>query len=134
MSLIPMSRDTLRLLKAKKDDKVRIEKINHCIYGLYQGIHRQAETTTNTSFQFPLPPFPVSRKTGLPVPEPEFYRDNMSDILRELQILFPDCTVERATMTRGQDGKMYDISKMDDKIIQFINTQHTQDCIVVDWS
>jgi hypothetical protein len=34
----------------------------------------------------------------------------------------------------GQDGNMYDISKMDEKVLAFIDKRHNQDCIVIDWS
>jgi hypothetical protein len=134
MSLTPISRDELRLLKAQNDEKLRLERINHCISGFYQNIRHRAETTTNTSYLFALPPFPISRVTRLPVPEPEFHRDNMTDILRELQTLFPECIVEHANMVKGHDGKMYNVSKMDDKVLPFINTQQTLEFIVVDWS
>jgi len=42
--------------------------------------------------------------------------------------------VEHATLVRAQDGKLYDISKLDEKMIPFIDMQQRAEYIVVDWS
>jgi hypothetical protein len=63
-----------------------------------------------------------------------FMQQNMSDILNGLKTLFPDCTVEHSFFVRGNDGQMYDISKMDEKMRPFINPQNGQSTIVIDWS
>ena len=130
----PISRDSLRGLKASKDEAVLFEKLKHCVTQLHTDILRKAESSTDTFYHYQLPSFPISKATQLPVPEPEFHRDNMKLILDELQILFPDCLVEHATLVRAQDGKLYDISKLDDKMLPFINRQQSAEYIVVDWS
>ena len=132
--LQPISRDFLRGRKAAKDEEVLCEKVKHCVTQLHSGILRKAETSIDTFYHYQLPAFPVSRDTRLPVPGPEFHRDNMKLILDGLQILFPDCLVEHATLVRAQDGKLYDISKLDEKMIPFINMQQSAEYIVVDWS
>jgi len=132
--LQPISRDSLRGRKAAKDEELLYEKVKHCVTQLHSGILRKAETSTDTSFHYQLPPFPVSKVTRLPVPGPEFHRDNMKLILDGLQILFPDCLIEHATLVMAQDGKLYDISKFDDKMLPFINSQQSAEYIVVDWS
>ena len=134
MSLPPLSRNTLRILKAQTDEEMRLEQIKKCVSDIYQAIRSQAKFTTDTSYKYTVPPFPISKITRLPLPE--FHRDNMNDILRELKILFPDCTVEFTMLMRGNDDKYYPIPKMDDNILKFINTAQTQtiDCILVDWS
>ena len=63
-----------------------------------------------------------------------FYIVNMRDILSGLQELFPDCIVSNCTLSQGTDGKFYDISTLDEKILPFINRALDQSFIVVDWS
>jgi hypothetical protein len=132
--LQPISRDSLRRLKAAKDEEVLWEKLKHCVTQLHSSILRKAESSTDTFYHYKLPPFPISKTTRLPVPEPEFHRDNMKLILEGLQILFPDCLVEHATLVTAQEGKLYNISKLDEKMIPFINMQQSAEYIVVDWS
>ena len=63
-----------------------------------------------------------------------FYIENMTDILSGLQALFPDCTVSHTLLCKGTDGKFYDISTLDDKILPFVNRALDQSFIVIDWS
>ena len=132
--LQPISRDSLRGRKAAKDEEVLYEKVKQCVTQLHSVILRKAETSTDNFYHYQLPPFPVSKTTRLPIPGPEFHRDNMKLILDGLRILFPDCLVEHATLVCAQDGKLYDISKLDEKMIPFINMQQSAEYIVVDWS
>ena len=132
--LQPISRDSLRGRKAAKDEEVLFEKVKYSVKQLHNDILRKAEYSTDTFYHYQLPSFPISKTTRLPIPGPEFYRDNMKLILEGLQILFPECLVEHATLVRAQDGKLYDISKLDDKMLPFINKQQSAEYIVVDWS
>jgi hypothetical protein len=129
-----ISRDFLRGRKAAKDEEVLYEKVKHCVTQLHSAILNKAETSTDTFYHYQLPPFPSLKKTGLPVPGPEFHRDNKKLILDGLRLVFPDCLVEHATLVRAQDGKLYDISKLDEKMIPFIDMQQRAEYIVVDWS
>ena len=124
---IPVTRDYMRNLKAKNDEMKRLAEIESYIKNIYTHAINTATTTNYTSYQFQIQQH-ITRNG------PDFARTNMQDIIRGLQCLFPDCTVEFTILTRAQDGKMYDISKMDEKILPFINSGATQDCIVIDWS
>jgi hypothetical protein len=37
-------------------------------------------------------------------------------------------------MAKGSDGKMYDISKIDDSILPLINSVNKESYIVIDWN
>lgn len=63
-----------------------------------------------------------------------FYVENMFDILRGLQNLFPECTVSHTLLSKGTDGKFYDISTLDEKLLPFVNRALDQSFIVIDWS
>ena len=67
-------------------------------------------------------------------PSDPFYLENMPDILSGLQELFPDCTVSHTLLCKGTDGKFYDISTLDEKILPFVNRALDQSFIVIDWS
>jgi hypothetical protein len=144
MSFTPVSRETLRGLKAKKDEETRIllekqrlAQVDSRVKEIYRETICYAGMNTDTRYIYGLPPIQMSRRNDfcLPVPQPEFHRDNMEDILSELRVLFPDCSVKYTKVARGEDGKFYDISSMDEKIIAvFIDKRHNEECIIIDWT
>ena len=116
MSLTPVSREHLRSLK----QKIEIDKyVRH----IYSSALRQAETTTDTYYQY----------TRID----ESMRKNMPEILDTLKSLFPDCRVEYQHTIGGNDGKMYDINMMDESMRQILlnpsykTKEHEQ--IVIEW-
>jgi len=138
---IPMSRDEMRGLKAKRDEEFRIDKVVNCIKNIYNQAVSLAKTTTLTTYSFDIDP-QQTRQRLIPMNAPmnpanseyQFYKDNMEEILSGLQDFFPGCTVKLAKMCVGNDRKRYDISTMDEKMLPFINQQQSFECIVVDWS
>jgi hypothetical protein len=58
----------------------------------------------------------------------------MPDILAGLKELFPGCDVTHTLLSKGTDGKFYDISKLDDKVLPFVNRALDRSYIVIDWS
>ena len=121
----PMSRDTMRGLKAKYEEGARIQQVKQIVQQVYQDAVQAARSNTNTSYNHPLPQDHIQHP---------FYVKNMPEILAGLQELFPDCDVSHTLLARGTDGKMYDISKLDDKVLPFVNRALDQSYIVVDWS
>ena len=123
----PMSRDTMRQLKATYEEAARIQQVKQIVQLVYQTAVQTAKTKTDTSYNHPLPQ-QYRIQTDL------FYLKNMPDILAGLQELFPGCDVSHTLLSKGTDGKMYDISKLDDKVLPFVNRALDQSYIVVDWS
>lgn len=66
-------------------------------------------------------------------PDP-FHIKNIPDILAGLRDLFPDCTVSHTLLCQAKDGKMYDIAKLDDAVLPFVDRALDQSYIVIDWS
>ena len=131
----PISRESMQMLKAEKDERVRVETVKGIINVIYTNAIQAAEIKGHTSYSLDINP----RKQRHPMPnyiDPEYklYKDSMEEILSGLQKLFPGCTVKLANMCTGNDGKRYDISTMDEKMLPFINQQNAFECIVVDWS
>jgi hypothetical protein len=121
-----MSRDTMRGLKAKYEEAARIQQVKQIVQQVYQAAVQTARSKDDTSYNHPLPPAHHA--------DHSFYLKNVPDILAGLQELFPGCAVSHTLLSKGTDGKMYDISKLDDKVLPFVNRALDQSYIVVDWS
>jgi hypothetical protein len=133
----PVSRAYLRGLKAQTDEETRIKFVEHYVSQIYASAKQTARTTTQTSFQQQVLVVNPREETGLPCGikgHNRNIRNNMSDILARLQSLFPDSIVEFKTLSKGQDGKLYDIADIDERMKPFIDSRHNQDFIIIDWS
>ena len=124
MSLMPITRDEMRGLKAKKDEENRLREINILVNNIYTWTIQTAQRTSELSFKY-----------HIRDPTHEKY---ITDILSALQVLFPDCLVEYKNQCQGLDGKWYDISLIDDLMQTFIDMKNgriqTQKNIIIDWS
>jgi hypothetical protein len=128
MSFTPMSKESMQKLKAEEDEKNRNKKIKEIISNIYNCAINTAKGTSNTSFHHEIPMNKYDNSLDI------FYINNKNEIVKILQELFTDCSVSFSMLSRGNDGKMYDISKMDEKVIPFINRQFDKSYIVIDWS
>lgn len=126
-----MSRDMMRGLKAKIEEEARLQKVKQIVYNIYNYAVQVAKTKTDTSYNYQLPR--LQTRTGDTTID-AFYTQNMPDILAGLQELFLGCDVSHTLLCKGTDGKMYDISKLDEKVLPFINRDLDQSYIVIDWS
>ena len=125
--LTPLTRETLRSLQAIHIEKIRVEqekqrvyRVNQHIQQIYNQIVHEAEQKGATSYKFR-----VNSSISI---------QDMPDVLDGLRTLFLDSSVEHSLLVRGNDGQMYDVSKMDEKMRPFVNTQQGQQYIVIDWS
>lgn len=123
MTLLPMKRQAMQILKAQKDEENRIQAVNQFVQSVYFAAVHTATTTTSRSYQHPL-----QSHQGLII------NTNIGDIISGLQALFPDCRVVHKHLTKAQDGKLYDISILDPSVLPFIAKQQSQEFIVIDWS
>jgi len=119
----PITRDHLLSLKAQTDEKTRLQNIQGYTQNIYQQVINTATTTTQTRYQ-----------VQIPIHGQFSARDNMPDILDKLRGLFPDSRVNFKALSRGVDGKMYDIVEIDERMKPFVNTQFNQEFIIIDWS
>jgi hypothetical protein len=161
--LTPMSRNAMRSLKSDEDEKVRLTKIKDIVQTIYTYAIQYAKGSTETSYRYMVPkvdppcgPGSMMQQKALPqklglkiskefvaskdppnqhygIPNP-FYIENMPSILAVLQDLFPDSSVSHTLLAKGTDGKFYDISKLDDKVLPFVNRALDESYIVIDWS
>ena len=135
MSLTPVSREHLRSLKKNKDEEMRVNQINNYVRNIYSAAVYKAETTTDTYYRYAQ----IDDFTRKDMPEIlDFTRKNMPEILDTLKTLFPDCSVEYQNTIGGNDGKMYDINKLDESMRHILlNPSHNMKMhqqIVIEWS
>ena len=126
----PLTRQYLLGLKAQVDEETRVRHVQCYANSIYNQVKQTASNTPQTRFQQRVEP-----DNGNTSHHGYFnVRNSMPDILDKLQGLFPDSKVEFKTLSRGQDGKMYDIVDIDERMKPFIDTRFKQDFIVIDWS
>jgi len=117
----PISKNDLQQLKAKNDEKKRSEQVNQHVNNIYQTLINQATTNIKTSYNHQ-------------IHDTLFFDKNKDDIINGLKTLFPDCSIDYKMLQRGNDGQIYDITNIDEKIKPFTNRQLAQAHIVIDWS
>ncbi len=137
---IPMSRAAMQGLKAQKEEddrlrqeKHRLDRVKQISDSIYASAVQLAATSSDTSFKHELPRGRYSAHKYTTISDP-FYLNNMADIISSLQALFPGCSVTHTLMAKGRDGKLYDLSKLDDKVLPFIDQTLEESYIVIDWS
>jgi hypothetical protein len=130
MDMPPLSRALMRQLKANRDDEIRKEMIEHVIKQIYATTVHAACTTLRNSHHFELP---VANKMVKPG-QRDVYRENKGEILERLRTLFPDCGVDYVTLTRGADGQMYDVSKLETWVLPLLNRKDTKEYIMIEWT
>lgn len=116
MLLTSLSRADLLNLK----DKTRLQKL---IYDIYLHTVQTAIMLHKTRAEY-----------CLPISNDGFYNTNMKTILRNLQEVFPDCNVTHTLLSRGKDGVLYNISKVDDSTLSLVEDVLDNSYILVDWS
>lgn len=161
MSLTPVSRESMREYRAKNLEEARIKleeahkkRINNIVTEIYNGAINTANKTDDSRYLYKLPhavntppPLVVYGKlysqshNEVPI---DFYRTNLVEIINGVQMLFPDSSVKHTTITMVgvRDGKLYDISKIDENIVPGVTkpipcitrAAAVEDYIVVDWT
>ena len=126
----PLTRQYLLGLKAQVDEETRVKNVQSYVSQICSNVIHMARTTSQTRFQQKVAP-----DIGNPSHHGYFnVRHSMPDILDKLRGVFPDSKVEFKSLSRGQDGKMYDIADIDERMKPFINPQFNEEFIIVDWS
>jgi len=138
MSCKPVSREEMRALKAKNDEKIKNMQIHMIVSMVYNAAVNSATTNSDRIYRWP---YNNQQTFGCVSGHYITYQtllDNMEEILKRLQVLFPDSLIEnkKVSMARGVNGKDYDISTLDDKDLPFVDMRGrtTSDNIVIDWS
>jgi hypothetical protein len=128
-----MSRDAMRGFKAKVEEEKRMKQVKDYARSIYDAAVYQAQRTTDSVYKC-MTPMTQSVTRPVTYSPSEFHTKNMPDILQELKEMFPGCLVKHARLVKAQDGKMYDMDSIDEKVLPFIDQSQSQEYITVDWS
>jgi len=60
-----------------------------------------------------------------------FHMENMPEILRRLQALFPNYHVSHTILSRGKDGMLYDIARLNDNTLPLVDSVLEESYIVI---
>jgi hypothetical protein len=144
MSYAPVSREEMRSLKAKNDERIKNMQIDTIVSMIYSAAVSYATTKSDCIFRWPYSNQQTfgyvsgHHITSVHHITYQVLLDNMEEILKRLQGLFPDSLVEtkKVSMARGRDGKDYDISTLDEELLSFVDIRGriTSENIVIDWS
>ena len=121
----------MRGAKAKAEQGVRLQVIHTIVKEIYEAAVRLAKGSSETSYSYPLSNTTYHNHGTL---TSKSIQAVMPDILSRLQELFPGCAVTHAEFAKRQDGKLYGISTMEEKVLAFVDKHELQEYIVVDWS
>ena len=102
----------------RPNDATRLETIVRMIY--YNVLNKV--NNSDTSYCYPIPT------------NDNFYKNNMSSILKRLSALFPGSKIVHTLLALGSDGRHYDIAAIDDRDLYKVDQVLDQSYIYVDWS
>lgn len=138
MSCKPVSREEMQRLKAKNDEKIKNMQIDMIVSMVYAAAVNSATTNSDRIYRWPYNNQQTFGCVSGHYITYQTLQENMEEILKRLQSLFPDSLIEnkKVSMARGSDGKDYDISTLHEKDLPFVDMRGrtTSDNIVIDWS
>lgn len=123
----PMTREELQGLKAKALEEKRRAFVTKQIEQIYRAVKHHASGQQSGIRQ----DCDTSYKCAV---QQDLEKQTIADILSGLQEVFPDCSVVHTLLARGKNGKLYDISKIDDTILPLISVALNESYIVIDWT
>lgn len=140
-ALPPMSRDTMKSLKAREtQDRVQA-KVNEIVRKIYECAIVSAKEVDATCYRFPVPKIPASKSAYKYTPSMSPFDMTTNDIfvtyidiiLTQLQQLFPGCDITRKLLSRGEDWQLHDCSQMEGCVRGIVHRQFDQEYIVIEW-
>ncbi len=145
LEVIPKTRDELRKMKSDREEAERKECIEEVISWLYRRIIETAKQSSDTSYKLQL--LAASRENIQMVRQMQngmydehkiyytgFILEASDEVLQHLRSTFPGCAVEIKTLSKATDGKMYDVSTLDEATLRFVDRRNDQTYLIVDWS
>jgi len=110
---------------SEESDKKNLNRIRGIIKRIYTKAVR-ATRMGSTSYMYPIP---LGRKSAN-----AFYLKHIDKILEELHRRFPNSAVAHSIVARGRDGRLYDVSKLDDQTLPLVDRALNNSYIIIDWS
>ena len=116
-------------LKDEMDRQERRHRINIIVSEIRNEAVEQAKTSKETIFKYEI----TKQNFGPQVRDPEydFIMDNIDEIIYNLNIAFPECSVQLKKYTYMNDGNPVDVSSISDITTRVLKCKTY---IVIDWS
>lgn len=130
MSYTPVTRDSLlkyNLINKQRENDRNKEIIESIIYEIYTLVVSTSKTTSDTFYNHII----SSRYSHY---LRYIYLNNMPEILSRLQELFPGCIVSHAILSKGSDGKLYNIAELTEEDLKKIDNVTDDSYITVYWT
>lgn len=119
--MFPVTGNSLRMLRAQEE--ARLSKINSIVQSIYPLVIHTAKHTSEKTCHH-----------EIRFPDRVFYTTNMVAIIAGLKELFPDAYIAHTLVSLGNDGKMYDVARLNPTTLPRVSKANENSYIVVDWS
>ena len=132
LQLTPMTREAMQTLRAVKEEVVKRTQLDSIIKYIYQRAISKASSSDIRTYKELITV--NSKDYTMYINNIPFVRPQILDIVTQLRELFPECSVKHTMLSRGQDGKLYDIAKIEESVLPFVNRSKDQPYIIIGWS
>jgi hypothetical protein len=129
MSLPKFNRKTMQTLKDEMECQRKRLRIDQIVMQIYNGAIGQAKAVKETSFKYEI--IKQNYAPQLRDPEYDFIMDNIDVIIYNLNVAFPECSVQLKKYTSMNDGTLVDVSTISDITTKVLKCKYF---IVIDWS
>jgi DNA topoisomerase VI subunit A len=120
-SLEPITRNELQSMKSVFDEEKRKQKLQSILTNIYRQVKDNASTTTRNKY------YATINQDML------FIKQNIDEIMSELQRLFPDSRVTFSKVKHTREGYV-EVSEAEERMLELMNQKNTEPAIVIDWS
>jgi hypothetical protein len=129
MSLQKFNRKTMQTLKDETDRQSKRLRLSVIISEIYRGAIEQARNSKETVFKYEI----VKSIYGPQVRDwnYDFMIDNIDEIIYNLNVSFPECSVQLKKFTTMSDGTIVDVSTIGNTTERILKCKTY---IVIDWS
>jgi hypothetical protein len=129
MSLQKFDRKTMQGLRDETDRQSKRLRLSVIISEIYRGAIEQARNSKETVFKYEI----VKSIYGPQVRDwnYDFMMDNIDLIIYNLNVSFPECSVQLKKFTTMSDGTLIDLSTISDTTTSALKCKYF---IVIDWS
>jgi hypothetical protein len=125
----PISKEELQGMREKIKEESRWKIISRVVIDFYNEVIKFSKTNDNTTFNFSVKNRQFYQEGG----GCKFLDNNKEDIINTLEDIFVGCDIQINTFSKAGNGKMCDISKMDEDTLSLFDSKYNESRIVINW-
>lgn len=122
MNLIPMTRNELQSMKSVIDEEKRKQRVKTTVASIYRQVQYIASKTTRNKYSY------------TNITDMKFIKQNIDEIMKELQMLFPDSRISFSKVRMRALDDYVEVSEAEERMLELMNQKNTEQAIVIDWS